>query len=76
VDFVLGRVPFGDRVSRIDQQVQEDLSEAVLLARDRRYVLEVSGQPRAVADLVPRHVDRRLQHEPQLDRSRIVVVRA
>src|SRR5258706_466485 len=60
----------------VDEKVQEDLAEAgIVPERDRGRLGIVLHQPRAVADLVPRHVRRRVQHLVHVDRTGLEVLR-
>src|SRR4029078_804682 len=75
-DLVPLRLALGDRVRRVQQQVQEDLPQARLVALDHRRVAVVLHQPGAVPDLVPGDVDRRIQYAPQRDGPALLLVTA
>ena len=59
-DLVRVRVPLGDGLRRVHEQVEEHLAEARLVRVDRRHVGEALHEARAVPDLVPRHLHRAL----------------
>ena len=61
-DLVALGLALGDGLRGVEEQVQEHLAEARLVAVDQRHVAVVLHQARAVADLVPGHVDRRVEH--------------
>ena len=61
-DLVRAGVAFRDRLRGIQEQVDEHLTEARLVGHDGRSLAIGLHQPRAVPDLVGRHVDRELQH--------------
>ena len=75
-DLVALRLPLGDGVRGIEQQVQEHLAEPRLVPLDHRRVAVVLHQAGAVPDLVPGDVDRRIEHPPDGDRTALLLVAA
>src|SRR5690606_1831701 len=50
-------IALGDRLSFIDEQVNENLSETCFVCIDERDLLVVLHEPRAMADLVESHIN-------------------
>ncbi len=59
-DLVLVRLPLGDGLGSVDEEVQEHLAEARLVRVDGRHFGQALDEARAVTDLVPRHLRRAL----------------
>ena len=68
-------VALGHRLSGVDDEVEDHLSQPRLVRAHRRNVLEIPNDPSAVSDLVPGHSYRRLDHTLDVDRARLLVVR-
>jgi hypothetical protein len=67
-DLVGVRRAVGDRVRRIDDQVEHDLQEPRLATEHQAIAGVVAYHPRALPDLVRRHRERRVGHRGQCDR--------
>jgi hypothetical protein len=75
-DAVIGHVALGDGLRGVHQEVEEHLAEARLVGHHRGHGAELPHQARAVADLVPRHVDARLDDVLDQDGAAPVFVAA
>src|ERR1700704_3598691 len=73
-DLVRLGVALRDRLGRVDDEVEDDLTEPRLVGLDERHLAVVPDQPRTVADLVRRHADRGFQDPVNVHRSSTVLV--
>ncbi len=69
------RIPLGNRLGSIDDQVEEHLPEPRFVPLHRRHLGIFLDQLGAMADFVPGHSKRRLQHAVHVDGAARLLVR-
>ena len=75
-DRVPGDVALRDRLCRVDEQIEEDLPQACLVAEHRRDITKVRDQRRAMSNLILDQFQRRPHHPRQIDERALVLVGA
>jgi len=68
------RRAFRDRLRGVDEQVEEQLRDPTLVPDHDRGRLELEHEPRAMTDLVLRHLDRGFERPAQIDRLGLVLL--